>query len=211
MNFTAKDLTLYLVTDRRWLDGKSLAEEVESAIKGGVTFVQLREKELEYEEFLFVAREIREVTRRYGVPFVINDNVEIAIASDADGVHVGQSDRSVKEIRALLGENKIIGLSASTVATAIEGEAIGADYIGVGAVFSTSTKLDASCVSREELIDICSSISIPVVAIGGISADNLGSLSGTGIAGVAVVSAILAQGDSQLASSRLRGLLRGVL
>ena len=210
MNFTNKDLSLYLVTDRRWLIGKTLAEEVEDAIKGGVTFVQLREKELNHKEFLIQAKEIRKITHRYNVPFVINDNIEIAIESDADGVHVGQTDRSVKEIRTLLGKNKIIGLSASTVSSAREGEALGADYIGVGAVFSTSTKLDASCVSREQLIQICNSISIPVVAIGGITSENLSSLSGTGIAGVAVVSAILAQNNSEIASKKLLEQLRGM-
>ena len=149
MKCDKKDLLLYAVTDRRWLGGRRLADQVEEALKGGVTFVQLREKDLDEERFLEEAKEIKELCRRYQVPFVINDNVDIAQAVDADGVHVGQSDMEAGDVRARLGQDKIIGVSAQTVEQALLAESRGADYLGVGAVFATGSKADASEVDHE--------------------------------------------------------------
>lgn len=166
MNCRREDLLLYGVTDRSWLNGKSLYSQVEGALKGGVTFLQLREKELDQEHFLREAVEIRGLCRKYQVPFIINDNVEIALEMNADGVHVGQSDMEAGKVREKLGPDKIIGVSARTVEQALLAEQRGADYLGVGAVFPTGTKLDAGDVSFETLRDICRAVSIPVVAIG---------------------------------------------
>lgn len=202
MKFDKKSLALYAVTDSAWLRGQTLREQVEQAIKGGATFVQLREKELCYDSFLVLALEIREVTQRYNVPFVINDNIEIALACGADGVHIGQGDLEAGEARSKM-VNKILGVSASNVEQAVLAQKNGADYLGVGAVFSTSTKLDADTVSLATLKNICNVVSIPVIAIGGISRYNISELKGTGVAGVAVVSAIFAEEDIPLASRRL--------
>ena len=169
MKCDKKDLLLYAVTDRTWLGEQTLYEQVEEALKGGATFVQLREKELDDDTFLAEAIEIQELCKRYKVPFVINDNVEIARKMNADGVHVGQSDMEAGDVRALLGEDKILGVSAQTVEQAILAEQRGADYLGVGAVFHTGSKADADDVSHETLKAICEAVSIPVVAIGGIA------------------------------------------
>lgn len=185
-------LRLYAVTDRSWLRGRTLAEQVEEALLGGATCIQLREKELEEETFLAEAVELKRLCDRYQVPFIINDNVKLALACGADGVHVGQSDMEAGNVRALVGKDKIIGVSAQTVEQALAAEAAGADYLGVGAVFPTSTKKDAQEVSRQTLTDICKMVKIPVVAIGGISRENMMQLSGTGVEGVALVSAIFA-------------------
>ena len=193
MNCDKKDLLLYAVTDRAWLRGETLYGQVEKALKGGATFMQLREKNLDEEHFLQEAVEIKELCKKYHVPFVINDNVDIAVKMDADGVHVGQSDMEAGDVRAKLGPDKIVGVSAQTVEQAVLAEKRGADYLGVGAVFSTGTKLDADDVSYETLKAICETVSIPVVAIGGITKDNLMELKGSGIDGIAVVSAIFAQ------------------
>jgi len=206
MKCDKKSMLLYAVTDRTWLKEQNLATQVEEALNGGVTFVQLREKKLDYETFLKEAKRMKVLCEKYHVPFVINDNVEIAIASDADGVHIGQSDRKVSEVRAELGETKIIGVSAQTVEQAIRAQQEGADYLGVGAVFSTSTKLDADSVSFETLKSICEAVSIPVIAIGGISENNILELSGTGIDGVAVVSALFAKSDIKTAAKNLCNL-----
>lgn len=199
-------MRLYAVTDRSWLDGRTLAEQVKECLEGGVTFLQLREKSLDEEAFYQEALEIQKLCRDFHVPFIINDNVEVALRCNADGVHVGQSDMEAQDVRAKLGPEKIIGVSAQTVEQAIRAEQMGADYLGVGAVFSTSTKLDAVDVSREMLKEICEAVSIPVVAIGGISETNILQLAGTGIDGVAVVSAIFAQKDVRAASQRLARL-----
>ena len=199
-------MLIYAVTDRAWLGESTLAEQVELAIKGGATFVQLREKHLDYESFLSLAKEIKEVTDRYKIPFVINDNIEVAIACDADGVHVGQSDMTAGDVRARIGENKILGVSAETVELAKLAEQNGADYLGVGAMFSTSTKLDAELITLDTLKGICSAVSIPVVAIGGIGEHNIMQLKGSGIDGVSVVSAIFAQPDITAATQRLNAL-----
>ncbi len=210
MKLDNKSLLLYAITDRTWLNGKTLPEAVEEAILGGVTFIQLREKNLSYGEFLKIAGEVKAVTDKYNVPFVINDNVDIAAAIDADGAHIGQSDEGIKTAREKLGSDKIIGLSAGTVEEAVKAEQSGADYIGVGAIFSTSTKLDADTVSLETLREICRAVNIPVVAIGGISKDNVLELTGTCIAGISVVSAIFAQDDIKDAASELLELTKRI-
>ncbi len=206
MNCDKKQLLLYAVSDRAWLRERTLSSVVLEAIRGGVSMVQLREKELPFDEFLAEAREIGALCRRYGVPFIVNDNIEIALRSGADGVHVGQSDRSAEEVRRLIGKDKILGVSAGTVEAAKAAERAGADYLGVGAVFSTSTKTDADAVSLETLAAICESVSIPVVAIGGIGEKNMKLLSGSGIAGVALVSAIFAAPDIKKETEKLAAL-----
>lgn len=206
MKCDKKDLLLYAVTDRHWLNGRTLYSQVEEALKGGATFIQLREKELDEEHFLEEAKEIKELCRRYQVPFVINDNVEIALAVDADGVHVGQSDMEAGDVRAKLGPDKIIGVSALTVEQAVMAEQNGADYLGVGAVFPTGSKADALEVSHDTLKAICKAVKIPVIAIGGISKENILELSGSGVCGIAVISAIFAKDDIEEAARELRGL-----
>lgn len=206
MNCKKEDMRLYAVTDRSWLGDKKLADQVKECLEGGVTFLQLREKKLDEEAFYQEALEIKKLCKEKGVPFIINDNVDVALRCDADGVHVGQSDMEAQDVRAKLGPDKIIGVSARTVEQAVKAEKMGADYLGVGAVFSTSTKLDAREVSWETLKEICETVSIPVVAIGGITADNLSQLAGTGVDGVAVVSAIFAQKDIKEAAQQLRKL-----
>lgn len=208
MKCDKKDLLLYAVTDRSWLGEQTLYEQVEEALKGGATFVQLREKELDDDSFLAEAIEIQELCKRYNVPFVINDNVEIARKMNADGVHVGQSDMEAGNVRALLGEDKILGVSAQTVEQAILAEARGADYLGVGAVFHTGSKDDADDVSHETLKAICKAVSIPVVAIGGIGKHNVLELSGSGICGIAVISAIFAAEDIRGATAELKNLTK---
>ena len=204
MGVNKSDLLLYAVTDRSWLGGHTLYQDVEAAIKGGATFIQLREKKLDEEHFLEEAKEIKELCKRYRVPFVINDNVEIALAMDADGVHVGQSDMEAGMVREKLGPDKIIGVSAQTVEQAILAEQKGADYLGVGAVFPTGSKDDAVEVSHDTLKAICEAVHIPVIAIGGISTGNVMELSGSGICGIAVISAIFAKPDIETAARELR-------
>lgn len=204
MKCDKKDLLLYAVTDRYWLDGRTLYEVVKESLDGGVTFVQLREKKLDEGTFLEEAKELQELCREYNVPFVVNDNVDIAIEMDADGVHVGQSDMEAGDVRAKLGPDKIIGVSAQTVEQAILAEKRGADYLGVGAVFPTGSKDDADDVSYETLKAICEAVSIPVVAIGGITQQNVGELSKSGICGVAVISAIYAAKDIKKATEDLK-------
>jgi len=197
-------MTLYAVTDRTWLGDRSLTDLVEESIKARVTFLQLREKNLELNEFVELAKEIKTITDKYNIPYVINDNVEVALACNADGVHVGQNDMEASNVREKIGSNKILGVSVQTVDQAILAEKKGADYLGVGAVFSTSTKLDATDVSFDTLKEICNAVSIPVVAIGGINKNNILKLSGSGVNGVAVVSAIFAEEDVYKATKELR-------
>ncbi len=204
MNCDKKDLLLYAVTDRSWLNGRTLYEQVEEALKGGVTFVQLREKNLDDTAFLQEAKEIKELCARYNVPFVINDNVDIAAEIDADGVHVGQSDMEAGDVRKKLGPDKIIGVSAQTVEQALRAQAHGADYLGVGAVFPTGSKADAVEVSHDTVREICRAVDIPVIAIGGITRENVIELKGTGICGIAVISAIFAQQDIEEAARTLK-------
>lgn len=204
MNCDRKDLMLYAVTDRSWLGGETLRSQVERALKGGATFIQLREKELDEGDFLEEAKEIQKLCREYHVPFVINDNVEIAAAIGADGVHVGQSDMEAGDVRRRLGPDKIIGVSAQTAEQALRAQEHGADYLGVGAVFPTGSKADATEVSRETLEEICRAVDIPVIAIGGIGRENVMELKGSGICGIAVISAIFAQKDIEAAGAELK-------
>lgn len=204
MRCDKESLLLYAVTDRSWMKNDTLYHQVEEALKGGVTFLQLREKDLNTENFLQEAEEMKKLCAAYRVPFVINDNVEIARTVGADGVHVGQDDMPAWKVREILGEDKIIGVSAQTVEQAIKAEKDGADYLGVGAVFPTSSKADAVEVEHATLRDICAAVQIPVVAIGGISAENVSQLAGTGIDGIAVISAIFAQDFPKLAAEELK-------
>ena len=204
MNCDKKDLLLYAVTDRHWLNGETLYSQVEKALKGGATFIQLREKKLDEGSFLEEAKEIQKLCKEYNVPFVINDNVEIAKEINADGVHVGQSDMEAQNVREILGDDKIIGVSAQTVEQALLAEKHGADYLGVGAVFKTGSKDDAEEVSHDELERICKAVSIPVIAIGGITHDNVKELAGRGIVGIAVISAIFGQADIKSATEDLK-------
>ena len=206
-----EDLLLYAVTDRTWLNGDTLYNQVEKALKGGATFIQLREKNLGKAEFLEEAKEIKQLCAKYNVPFVINDNVEIAKEIDADGVHVGQDDMEALDVRAVLGKDKIIGVSAHSVEEALFAQEHGADYLGVGAVFHTGTKSDATDLSRETLKAICDAVDIPVIAIGGISADNVLELSGNGLSGIAVISAIFAQKDIEAAARNLSELTKEMI
>ncbi len=192
MKVRSEDMTLYAVTDAAWTGEKTLIQQVKEALEGGITFLQLREKHLSEEEFLREAVEIKRLTDQYQIPFVINDNIEIAQKAGADGVHVGQDDMPVEEVRKILGEDKIIGVSAHNVEEAVRAEQGGANYLGVGAVHTTATKENTSAVSMEEMKKICQTVSIPVVAIGGIKKNNMNVLSGTGVDGIAVVSAIFA-------------------
>lgn len=204
MNVDKKDLLLYAVTDRHWLNGRTLHSVVKESLDGGVTFLQLREKELDEVHFLEEAKELQQLCREYQVPFIVNDNVDIAISMNADGVHVGQSDMEAGDVRAKLGPDKIIGVSAQTVEQAVLAEKHGADYLGVGAVFPTGSKDDADDVSYETLKAICEAVSIPVIAIGGITQENVKELAGSGICGIAVISAIYAQQDIRKASEDLK-------
>lgn len=206
-----KELQLYAITDRHWLNGRSLYEVVKESLDGGVTFLQLREKQLDEDHFLAEAKKLQGLCSEYNVPFIINDNVEIALAINADGVHIGQSDMEMKEAREKLGPDKIIGVSAHTKEEALLAQAQGADYLGVGAVFPTSSKDDAESVSYEILKEICDVVSIPVVAIGGITKDNLHQLSGSGISGISVISAIYAQPDIKEAARELKQCVQEIL
>ena len=204
MKVSKESLLLYAITDRSWLSGRTLQSQVEEALEGGATFLQLREKNLDDAHFLEEARELQAICREHGVPFIVNDNVDVALAMGADGIHVGQHDMEAGDVRKLLGPDKILGVSAQTVDQAILAEQRGADYLGVGAVFPTGSKDDADDVSFEELKAICEAVSIPVVAIGGISLKNVKELAGSGICGIAVISAIFAQNDIKMAAQQLR-------
>lgn len=199
-------MRLYAVTDRAWTGRQSLYEQVEEALQNGVTCLQLREKHLSDEEFLQEAKSIGQLCRKYNIPFIINDNVKIAIKSGADGVHIGQDDMDIEQVRALVGDRMIIGATAHNLREALEAEAKGADYLGLGAVFTTSTKGDTVPLSLNELKEICSRVRIPKVAIAGINATNITQLNGTGVDGVAVISAIFAAEDIASATQELRQL-----
>ena len=210
MNLDKNSLLLYAVTDRSWLKGQTLAQQVEQALLGGATMVQLREKQLGLPQFRREALEIQALCRRYGAPFLINDNVDLALEIGADGVHVGQEDMEAGLGRQKLGPGKILGVSAHAPEEALRAQAAGADYLGAGAVFHTGTKTDVSTLSYDTLGDICAAVHIPVVAIGGINEDNILRLKGTGIAGAAVVSALFAQPDVQAAARHMRTLAERV-
>lgn len=208
MNLSKDNMLLYVVTDRTWLGNSRLCEQVEEIVQSGATFIQLREKNLDYDSFAAEGRAIRTITSKYNIPFVINDNIEVALAVGADGVHVGQKDLDARKCRELIGEDKILGVSAQTKEQALLAEESGADYIGVGAVFETSTKTDANPVSFDTLKEICSSVSIPVIAIGGINEDNIQKLKGSHIDGVAVISAVFAARDKKKAVKTLLSLVK---
>ena len=198
------DYSVYLVTDRRNKTDEEFLNIIEEAIKGGTTIVQLREKDASTKEFYDLALRVKEITSKYGVPLLINDRIDIALAVDSEGVHIGQDDMPADIAREIIGEDKILGVSASTVEEAKKAEMDSADYIGSGAVFPTATKDDADSVSKDELKEIVDSIDIPVVAIGGITVENASTLKGSGIAGFSVVSAIMSAEDPKEASKKLK-------
>ncbi|MCI5500238.1 MAG: thiamine phosphate synthase [Clostridiales bacterium] len=204
MTFQREQLLLYAVTDRAWTGRQTLFEQVEDALKGGVTLVQLREKELSDEAFLAEAKALRDLCHRYHAPLIINDNLEVALESGADGIHVGAEDQPVDQIRRRVGPSFIIGATAKTPAQAQAAQAAGADYLGVGAVFPSPTKEQAKRITLADLGTICSSVSIPAVAIGGITLENVGQLRGGGMAGIAVVSALFGAEDVQAAAQALK-------
>lgn len=206
MKCDKRHMLLYAVTDRAWVGKQTLYEQVEAALKGGVTCVQLREKELDEAAFLQEAKGICALCRRYNVPFIINDNVEIAIACGADGIHVGQEDMAAGKVRRRVGDGMILGVSVHTVEEARQAVQDGADYLGLGAVFPTSTKTDVEQMSSETMQTICNAVDVPIVAIGGINRDNLLKLAGSGVDGVALVSAIFSAEDIEEACRELRAL-----
>ena len=206
MNF---DYTLYLVTDRQLMSCDSLTEAVEQAMLGGCTMIQLREKELSSLEFYNQAVAAKQVTDKYHIPLIINDRIDIAMAVQATGVHIGQHDLPAAAVRKVIGENMLLGVSASSIAEAIQAQRDGADYLGVGAMFPTGTKTDADSVSMEELQKIRAAVSLPIVVIGGINKGNAGRFKPMGIDGLAVVSAIIAQSDIKAAAAELKDLFCG--
>lgn len=206
MNF---DYTLYLVTDRQLMSCDSLTEAVEQAILGGCTMIQLREKELSSLEFYNQAVAVKQVTDKYHIPLIINDRIDIAMVVQATGVHIGQHDLPAAAVRKVIGENMLLGVSASSIAEAIQAQQDGADYLGVGAMFPTGTKTDADSVSMEELQKIRAAVSLPIVVIGGINKGNAGRFMPMGIDGLAVVSAIIAQSDIKAAAAELKDLFCG--
>lgn len=206
MKCDKKTMLLYAVTDRTWVGKQSLYEQVASALKGGATCIQLREKEMEEKAFLKEAMEISALCKQYDVPFFINDNVEIAIRCHADGIHVGQEDMKAAQVRQRVGKDMMIGVSVHSVGEALEAVENGADCLGVGAMFATSTKTDAEVLRKETLRDICAAVDIPVVAIGGIDRSNIALLAGTGVDGIALVSAIFAADDIENECRQLRRL-----
>lgn len=204
MKLSKDDLLLYAITDRRNLDKKVFFEKIEEALQGGVTILQLREKELDEDSFINEAIEVKKICRNHGVPLIINDNVNVALKSGADGVHVGIEDMPIDEIRRTVPDSFIIGATCKTVEQAQSAERLGADYMGVGAVFPSPTKKNAVRITREQLKEICASVSIPAVAIGGISLENVDELKGGGMSGIAVVSAVFSADDIQKAASLLK-------
>ncbi len=210
MKFDRRQLMVYAVTDRAWIGKMSLCEQVEAALKGGATMVQMREKSLTndtVQDYLEEARSLRALTERYKVPLIIDDNIKLALLCGADGVHVGQNDMDAAQARALLGSDKILGVTAKTVEQALKAQEQGADYLGSGAVFGTSTKADALPMTMERLGEICRSVSIPVVAIGGICLKNIGKLKGSGAAGAAVVSGIFGAEDIEGTVRQMREMV----
>ena len=208
MKCDKRTMLLYAVTDRAWVGKMTLMEQVEEVLKNGATCVQLREKDLDEAAFLAEAREMAALCRRYHVPFIVNDNVDIAVACGADGVHVGQEDMAAGDVRRRVGPDMLVGVSAHTVQEALDAVKNGADYLGLGSVFSTSTKLDVDLMSRKTLQAICRAVDVPTVAIGGISKANLLDLAGSGVDGVAVVSALFGAPDPGAAAAELAALAR---
>ena len=204
MNFTKEQLNLYLVTDRHWLANRNLEDDVEKAILGGVTMVQLREKNIDNDSFIELAKKVKQVCNKYKVPFIINDNLEVALAIDSDGIHIGQDDLPASLVRQKIGPDKILGVSAHNLDEAIAAKKAGATYLGAGAMFSTTTKDNTTNLSIEQLQAITKNVDIPVVAIGGINYDNCLSLKNCNLAGIAVVSAIMAATNISEATSNLK-------
>ncbi|OUP78640.1 thiamine-phosphate diphosphorylase [Erysipelatoclostridium sp. An173] len=204
MNFTKEQLNLYLVTDRHWLANRNLEDDVEKAILGGVTMVQLREKNIDNDSFIELAKKVKQVCNKYKVPFIINDNLEVALAVDSDGIHIGQDDLPASLVRQKIGPDKILGVSAHNLDEAIAAKKAGATYLGAGAMFSTTTKDNTTNLSIEQLQAITKNVDIPVVAIGGINYDNCLSLKNCNLAGIAVVSAIMAATNISEAASNLK-------
>ena len=211
MKLSKDDLLLYAITDRRNLDKKVFFEKIEEALQGGVTILQLREKELDEDSFINEAIEVKKICRNHGVPLIINDNVNVALKSGADGVHVGIEDMPIDEIRRTVPDSFIIGATCKTVEQAQSAERLGADYMGVGAVFPSPTKKNAVRITREQLKEICASVSIPAVAIGGITLENVDELKGGGMSGIAVVSAVFSADDIQKAASRLKETAKSLI
>ena len=205
------DTSLYFITDSTGLSEEEFLRRTEEALRGGVTLLQLREKNRTTREYLSLAEKVHALTRRYGVPLLIDDRLDVAMAMDAEGVHLGQSDLPIHIARRILGPDKIVGATAKTVPQAAEAYEQGADYLGVGAVFPTSSKSDVGEMSYETLKAICKAVSIPVVAIGGISGENVGKLAGSGICGVAVISAIYAAKDVKAAAADLKATVKEML
>lgn len=211
MRFTEGMLRLYAVTDRAWTGRQTLYEQVEAALRGGATMIQLREKALDDDAFLEEAVRMKALCARYGAPLIVNDRVDIALRAGADGVHVGQEDMDAREVRSMVGPDMILGVTAKTVAQARAASEAGADYLGSGAVFGSATKQNALPMTLDTLKAICASVDVPVAAIGGINRDNLGQLAGTGIRGVAVVSGIFAAKDIETECMLLRALAEAVV
>ena len=211
MRLDKKYMQLYVVTDRAWTGNKTLYEQIKEALENGVTCVQLREKNLDEASFIEEAKKISVLCRQYNTPFIVNDNVNVAIASNADGIHIGQEDMGLKDVRKIVGESMIIGISAHTVEEAKFAQENGADYIGIGAVFETSTKNDVDVIPYEKVKSICDAVDIPKVAIGGINAENILKLKGSGIDGVAVVSAIFGAKDIGKATKELYTLSNNLI
>lgn len=211
MNFSREQLLLYAITDRRWSDKQSFLFQIEEALRGGITMLQLREKNLNTDDYIELAKKVEALVSKYNVPFIVNDSLEAALLSGADGVHMGQVDNIPSDIRDKVGNDKILGLSAGSVREARKAEELGADYIGVGAVFNTSTKGDAKRVELSLLRKISASVSIPIVAIGGINENNISELEGSGISGVSIISGIFAQEDVFSAAVRFKTLAEKII
>lgn len=210
MKLKREDVLLYAITDRTWLNGRRLYDQVKETLEGGATIIQIREKDLDDESFIKEALEIKSLCSQYNVPLIINDNIDVALKVNADGVHIGQDDMNAKNVRALLGPDKIIGVSAHNVEEALAAVNAGADYLGSGAAFSTDSKSNVNIIDRTELKNICKAVDIPVTAIGGINEKNILELSGLGISGVAVISAIFAADDIKEQTIKLKQLARRI-
>ncbi len=211
MNVKKEDMLLYGITDRSWLNGRTLSEVVKESLEGGVTILQIREKDIDEKNFLEEAKEIKKICEKFNVPLIINDNVEIAKMVDADGVHLGQDDMDIEEARKILGPEKIIGITAKTIEQAKEAQMKGADYLGSGAIYTSGTKQNAKRLTVENLKAICASVEIPVVAIGGLTYDNIDVLKDSGISGIAVVSAIYASTDIKTDTIKLKEKTRNLI
>lgn len=211
MKMNAKDLCLYIVTDRGWLGNQTLETQVEAALAGGATFLQIREKDMDKETFINEALSLKKLAAEYNVPFVVNDAVDIALAVDADGVHIGQEDGNVAEVRKQISKEKILGVSVGTVEEALSAQGDGADYLGVGAIYATPTKDDAQEVGADGLKAICEAVDIPVVAIGGLNRDNFSVLKNTGASGAALISAIFNNDDITRNTREIKEIIEEVV